>query len=159
MPATLSMAKGILNEFQKCGITHAVGLSDSCLKTIFDLLLQQHEITLVPVCREGEAIAIAHGLMIGGKEPVILHQSTGFLESGDSVRSIALDYGLPLLLVLGYRGWKREARDSAAVWIEPILDAWGIKHYLVETDADLAKISLAHKEAHETNQPVAVLIV
>ena len=159
MPATLSMAKGILNEFKKCGITHAVGLSDSCLKTIFDLLLQQHEITLVSVCREGEAIAIAHGLIIGGKEPVILHQNSGFFESGDSVRSIALDYGLPLLLVLGYRGWKREARDSAAVWIEPILDAWDIKHYLIETDADLWKISLAHKEAHETNKPVAVLIV
>jgi sulfopyruvate decarboxylase TPP-binding subunit len=159
MPATLSMTKGILNEFQKCGITHAIGLSDSCLKTIFDLLLQQHEITLVSVCREGEAIAIAHGLMIGGKEPVVLHQNSGFFESGDSVRSIALDYGLPLLMVLGYRGWKRENRDSAAVWIEPILDAWSIKHYLVETDADVWKISMAHKEAHETNKPVAILIV
>ena len=159
MPATLSMAKGILAEFHKCGITHAIGLSDSCLKTVFDLLLQQREITLVPVCREGEAIAIAHGLIIGGKEPVVLHQSTGFLESGDSVRSIALDYALPLLLVLGYRGWKREARDSAAIWIEPILDAWGIKHYLVETDVDIPKISQAHKEAHETNKPVAILIV
>ena len=159
MPATLSMAKGILNEFRKCGITHAIGLSDSCLKTIFDLLLQQQEITWVPVCREGEAIAIAHGLIIGGKEPVILHQNSGFFESGDSVRSIALDYGLPLLLVLGFRGWKREARDSAAIWTEPILDAWGIKHYLVETDADVGKISQAYKEAHETNKPVAILIV
>ena len=159
MPATLSVAKGILGEFRKCGITHAIGLSDSCLKTVFDLLLQQHEITLVPVCREGEAIGIAHGLILGGKVPVVLHQSTGFLESGDSVRGIALDYGLPLLLLLGYRGRKHENRDSAAIWIEPILDAWSIKHYLVETDADVGKISQAHKEAHETNKPVAILIV
>ena len=82
MPATLSMAKGILGEFHKCGITHAIALSDSCIKTIYDLLLHQNEITLIPVCREGEAIGIAHGLILGGKVPVILHQNSGFFESG-----------------------------------------------------------------------------
>ncbi len=158
MPATLSMAKGILGEFHKCGITHAIALSDSCIKTIYDLLLHQNEITLIPVCREGEAIGIAHGLILGGKVPVILHQNSGFFESGDSVRGIALDYGLPLLLLLGYRGRNHPEHDSAAIWIEPNLDSWGIKHYLVETDADVGKISQAFKEAHETNKPVAILI-
>jgi len=127
---------------------------------MYEAMMSQHELTLVPICREGEAIAIAAGLMLGGKEPVVLHQSTGFFESGDSVRGLALDLQLPLLLLIGYRGWRRDApmTDSAAIFIEPILDTWGIKHYLVETDRDVERISIGYKEAHETNKPVAILI-
>ena len=113
-----------------------------------------------PVCREGEAIAVAVGLMLGGKEPVVVHQNTGFFESGDSVRSLALDLHLPLLLLIGYRGWKHGApmTDSAAIFTEPILDAWGIKYYLVETDEDVEKISLGYKEARETQKTVVILL-
>ncbi len=128
---------------------------------MYEAMENQHELTLVPICREGEAIAIAAGLFLGGKKPVVLHQSTGFFESGDSVRGLALDLRLPLLLLVGYRGWHRGPKpitDSAARFIEPILDAWGIKHYLVETDEDLGEISTGYKEAYEANKPVAILI-
>ena len=127
---------------------------------MYEAMMSQRELTLVPVCREGEAIAIAAGLMLGGKEPVVLHQNTGFFESGDSVIGLALDLQLPLLLLLGYRGWQRDApiTDSAAIFLEPTLDAFGIKHYLVETDEDVEMISMAYKEARETNKPVAILI-
>jgi len=127
---------------------------------MYKAMMSRREFTLVPICREGEAIAIATGLMLGGRESVVLHQSTGFFESGDSVRSLALDLQLPLLLLIGYRGWQRDApmTDSAAIFLEPILNAWGIKHYLVEADTDVERISIAYKEAHETNRPVAILI-
>lgn len=127
---------------------------------MYEAMMSQRDLTLIPVCREGEAIAIATGLMLGGKEPVVLHQNTGFFESGDSVRGLALDLRLPLLLLIGYRGWRRDTpiTDSAAMFLEPILDTWGIKHYLVETDEDLERISISYKEAHETNKPVAILI-
>ena len=43
------------------------------------------------------------------------------MESGDSIRGMALDAGFPLLLVVGYRGWTRHGvvRDSAARYGEP----------------------------------------
>ncbi len=127
---------------------------------MYDAMMSQHDIALVPVCREGEAIAIAAGLTLGGKNPVVLHQNTGFFESGDSVRSLGLDLRLPLLLLIGYRGWRRDGSitDSAAIFIEPILNTWGIKHYLVEADEDVERISIGYREVHETNRPVAILI-
>ena len=153
-------AQRILHEMKKCDITHIVWLPDSEARFMYDAMRNQSGITLVPICREGEAIPIAAGLILGGKKAVAMHQSTGFFESGDSVRGIALDLHLPLLLLIGYRGWQRDApiTDSAAIFIEPVLDAWGIKHYLVETDEDVGRISLGYKEAHETNRPVAILI-
>ena len=160
MTSTSLTAHKVLNELKKCGITHIVWLADSETRFMYEAMMNQRELTLVPICREGEAIAIAAGLMLGGREPVVLHQSTGFFESGDSVRGLALDLQLPLLLLIGHRGWWRDApmTDSAAIFIEPILDAWGIKHYLVETDEDVERISISYKEAHETNRPVAILI-
>ncbi|MFC2025124.1 thiamine pyrophosphate-binding protein [Chloroflexota bacterium] len=153
-------AKRVLDELNKCGITHIVWLPDSRVRFMYDAMMSQHEIALVPVCREGEAIAIAVGLRLGGKNPVVLHQDTGFFESGDSVRGLGLDLQLPLLLLLGYHGLSRGTpkTHSAAIFTEPTLDAWGIKHYIVETDEDVGRISIGYKETHETNRPVAILI-
>lgn len=153
-------AQAIIQELRKCGVTHVVWLPDTETRFLYDALAAEPGITLVRVCREGEAIAVALGLLLGGKEPVVIHQNTGFFESGDSVRGLALDQRLPLLLLLGYRGWRRRGpiTDSAAIYLEPILEAWGIKHYLVEADADVGFISRAHKEARDTSRPVAVLI-
>ena len=152
-------ARRVLDEIEKCGITHIVWLPESETKFMYDAMAQR-DITLVPVCREGEAIAIAMGLILGGKKPAVLHQNTGFFESGDSIRGLALELGLPVLLLIGYRGWQRNApvTDTAAIYLEPILDAWGIKHYLIETDRDVEKISAAYNESQSTSKPVAVLI-
>ena len=154
-------ANRVFEELKKCGITHIVGLPDSTLRFLFDpRLFSQYQMVMVPVCREGEAIAIATGLQLGGQKPVVMHDNCGFFESGDSVRGLALDLKLPLLLIIGYRGWKRDAlfTDSAGIFLEPILDAWGIKHYLVATGEDVARISIGYKEAHKTDRPVAILM-
>ena len=153
-------ANKILDQLRNCGITHVVWLPDSESRFMYDSLLSRSEFTLVPVCREGEAIAIAMGLMLGGKKAVVLHQNTGFFESGDSVRGLALDLHLPLLLIIGYRGWRRDRpiTDSAAIFTEPILNAWNIKHYLVESDKDSGNIAIAYEEAQKTQKPVVILI-
>ena len=150
----------IVDELKKCSVTHVILLPDNETRLIYEALTIQPEFTLVPVCREGEAIAIAAGLLLGGKNPVILHQNTGLFESGDSVRGLGLDLQLPLLLLISYRGWQHDSplTDSAAIFTEPILDAWGIKHYLVETDEDVERISLGLKEARQTQKPVAILL-
>ena len=153
-------ARRVVDELKKCGVRYIIWLPDTESRFMYESLRNQDALALVPVCREGEALAIAAGLILGGKETVVLHQNTGFFESGDSIRGLALDLRLPLVILIGYRGWRRDApiTDSAALFTEPILDAWGIKHYLVETDEDVERISMAYREAHETNKPVAVLI-
>lgn len=153
-------AQKVLNELKKCGITHIVWLPDSEARFMYDAMKNLPGIALVPVCHEAEAPAIAAGLIVGGKNPVVLHQNTGFFECGDSLRGVILDTKLPLLIMLGYRGYRGGGKlsGSAAIYLEPILDAWGIKHYLLESDDDVKKISLAYQEAHDTSHPVAVLI-
>jgi sulfopyruvate decarboxylase TPP-binding subunit len=160
MRETLLRPATILNEFKKNQVTHLVWLPDSETSFMFRLLVEDGAMDLVPVCREGESIAVAAGLWVGGKVPVVLIQCTGLFESGDSIRGLALDINLPLVMVIGYRGWTRHGvtPDSAARFTEPILHTWGIPYYLVESDEDAERISIAFDHAQREQHPVAVLI-
>ncbi len=150
----------IISELKKNHISHVVWLPDSETNFMYEQLLEDPEIDLVPVCREGETMAIAAGLWVGGKNPVVLIQNTGIMESGDSIRGLGLDVSQPLLMLIGYRGWDRHGvtRDSAAKFIEHLLHTWGINYYLVEEDQDAPRISQAAEEAARTSRPVAVLL-
>ena len=150
----------VVAELKKNDISHVVWLPDSETNFMYQLLTNEPTLDLVPVCREGETMAIAAGLWVGGKRPIVLIQNTGIFEAGDSIRGLGLDVNQPLVMLVGYRGWSRYGltRDSAARFIEHILHAWGISYYLIETDDDADRISLAIEEADKTQKPVAVLV-
>ena len=150
----------IIEELKKNNFTHVVWLPDSETNFMYQLLTNEPTLDLVPVCREGETMAIAAGLWVGGMKPVVLIQNTGIFESGDSIRGLGLDINQPLVMLVGYRGWSRHGitTDSAARFIEHILHAWGISYYLIETDDDAGRITSALEEAERTNKPVAVLV-
>jgi sulfopyruvate decarboxylase TPP-binding subunit len=150
----------IIAELKKNDVTHVVWLPDSETNFMYEMLINDTTLDLVPVCREGETMAIAAGLWVGGKKPVVLIQNTGIFESGDSIRGLGLDINQPLVMLVGYRGWARHGltAESAARFIARILHAWGISYYLVEADEDADRISIALEEAERTQKPVAVLM-
>ena len=158
-PALLS-PMAVLEQFKKNGVTHVVYLPDSETNHLFIAMENDPEIDVIPVAREAETMAIAAGLLIGGKNPVCLLQNTGMFESGDSIRGLGLDVNLPVVMVIGYRGWTRRGRtpDSAARFTEPYLHAFGINYYLVEDDADADRFTIAFEEARAQSRPVAVLV-
>ena len=157
---TRLQAASVLDQLSQCGVTHIVWLPDSETGFMYQAMLDS-EITLVPVCREGESMAVAAGLVMGGKRPVVLIQSTGFFESGDSIRGLCLDLQLPLLMMIGYRGYEGQGRtpaDSAARFLPSILAAWGIPFSVVTSDADCHLIGQAYQQAQSTSHPTAVLM-
>ncbi len=158
--AALLRPETLVEEFKKNGVTHIVTIPDSETNYLYELMKDQPWLDVIPASREGETFAIALGLIVGGKVPVCLIQNTGMMESGDSIRGMALDAGFPMVMVVGYRGWNRHGiiTDSAARYTEPFLNSMRINYYLVEHDADADRISSAFEEARETRRPVAVLV-
>ena len=150
----------LIEEFKKNGVTHVITIPDSETNYLYELMEKEPWLEIIPVSREGETMSTALGLNVAGKVPVCLIQNTGMMESGDSIRGMALDAGFPLVMVVGYRGWTRHGvvTDTAARYTEPFLHAFGINYYLVETDEDGSRISVAFEEARSTRRPVAVLI-
>jgi sulfopyruvate decarboxylase TPP-binding subunit len=147
-------------EFKKHGVSHVVWLPDSETNFLYVLMKAEPSLTLVAVSREGLAFSTAAGLHAGGKVPVILIQNTGMMESGDSMRGWGLGLKIPVVMMIGYRGYTRHGvnTDTAATYTERFLNAFGINYDLVESDADADRISVAFEEAKRTQRPVAVLV-
>ena len=174
----MAQALRVLEELKKNKVTHVIGLPDNSSMKLFELLSAAHEIQLVPVTREGEAFAIAAGLWIGGKVPVVLIQNTGFFESGDGFRGTIARLRVPLVCLITYRGytkmthWRsdepgaepnaetlsRAELDSAALITEATLAAWGLPFEFLHTDADIPKISDAFSRAGKSEWPFALLV-
>ena len=150
----------VIAELKKHGVTHVVWLPDSETNFLYLLMKAEPTLELVPVSREGLAFSTAAGLSVGGAKPVILIQNTGLMESGDSLRGWALGLNIPVVLMVGYRGWTRHGKtqDTAATYTEPFLNAFNIRYYLVEHDGDAPRISWAFEEAERTKRPVAILV-
>jgi sulfopyruvate decarboxylase TPP-binding subunit len=157
--ATLS-PETVLGEMKKNGVTHVVWLPDSETNWLYLLMKAEPTLTLVPVTGEALAFSIASGIWLGGAVPIILIQNTGMMDSGNSLRGWALGLNIPVVLMVGYRGWTRQGvtQDTAAVYTERFLNAFGINYYLVENNADASRISVAFEDARKTRRPVAVLI-
>ena len=157
-------ARAAVEQLVAAGVTHVVWLPDSESGFMYEALTQAEadgRLKLIPVCREGETIPLAFGLLLGGKKPAILIQNTGFFEAGDSLRGQAIDFGLPLVFIIGYRGWKADRaqmRDTAAIYIEPVLNAYGVPYHLLSATNVAEVIEGAFREAAQRKGPVAVLL-
>jgi len=150
----------VLAQMKKNGVTHVVWLPDSETNWLFLLMKADPSLTLVGVNREGLAFSAASGIYAGGKTPLILIQNTGLMESGDSMRGWTMQMEVPVVLMVGYRGYTRHGvnTDTAATYTERFLNAFNIQYYLVEQDSDAERISIAFAEAKKTKRPVAVLV-
>src|SRR5262247_2253328 len=124
---------------------------------------QDPALKLVRVCKEDECIGIASGLSYCDKRALTLIQYTGFLDSINAIRGIAVEYAQPICMMIGLLGHDpykapRESPRYGVRIIEPILDAMGIPHHLINGEADIAKIRPAIEDAYKTSYPVALLI-
>jgi sulfopyruvate decarboxylase subunit alpha len=154
-PAVVAALKG-------CGVTHVIWIPDSETGTWEPALTGPGGLPLVRVCREGEAIGVAAGLLLGGQRPVVVIQCTGLFEAGDALRNIVHDLKLPLFLVVGVRSYyahqQGASKDSCPVFTEPILRAWQIPYTLLDRRHSADDLATAYRQARADGRAAAVLI-
>jgi sulfopyruvate decarboxylase TPP-binding subunit len=126
-------------------------------------IVSDPDFRLIRVCKEDECIGIACGLHYCDKRALSLIQHTGFLDSLNAVRGIAVEYQQPICMMIGLLGHDpattplHSPRYGVRI-VEPILDAMGIAHHLINDDADVTKIRPAIEQAYACPRPVALLI-
>ena len=150
----------VIRQMRRNGVSDVVWLPDSETNWLFLLMRADPNLRLVGVTREGHACSVTAGLYAGGRKPMMLIQNTGMLEAGDSIRGWLMGLHVPVVLMVGYRGYTRHGvnTDTAATYTERFLMAFDIPFYLVENDADADRITTAFAQAEQARRPVVVLV-
>jgi len=152
----------VVAALKQSGVTHVVWIPDSELGTWERALLAEPSIRLIRVCREGEAIAVAGGLLLGGAHPLVVIQCTGLFEAGDALRNLVHDLKLPLFFVIGVRSLLAYRRgptaDSCPSFTQPILHAWNLPYTFVEDSQGAGALAAAYRKARAEGQAAAVLL-
>jgi sulfopyruvate decarboxylase TPP-binding subunit len=149
----------VAQTLEQLGVTHVVWLPDSALGPWEKALESSSRLQLVRVCREGEAWAIASGLWLGGKRPLVVIQNTGLFESGDALRNALFDLKLPLYAMIGYRSYLLpQSTDSAKRFTEPVLTAWSLDYVLLDSPAAWPRFSEHYRACQAAGKPGVALV-
>ncbi|HEX5103401.1 MAG TPA: hypothetical protein VFV87_06300 [Pirellulaceae bacterium] len=141
------------------GITHVVWTPDTATGPWEAALESSPALSLVRVCREGEAWPLAAGLLLGGKSPLVVMQTTGLFESGDALRNVLYDLKLPIYSLIGVRNWLNAgSKDTARAFTEPILEAWGVDRVWLTQPADKPKLAEHYRRCRAAGIPGMALL-
>jgi sulfopyruvate decarboxylase subunit alpha len=157
---TVAGAQNILSGLKGAGIDLVASVPDINMLQLINLLYEDKEITHVPVGREEEGIGVCTGAHLGGKRPAMLMQNGGLLNSCNGLTTTALQFGIPVLLLIYYAG---DIGDNAFHMVglvtEPVLDALEIKTIVMRDPTKVhQEIAGAVTLANASKRPVALLL-
>ncbi len=104
------LAKRLVQGLKDAGINFVTYLPETRLSQIVPLIRDDPEMELVAVASEQEAVTIAVGATLGGKQAAVYMENTGIYVSSYSLLVTGKQLGVPILLVVGYPG--RRARSA-----------------------------------------------
>lgn len=154
----------IIKEINSSGVEFVISVPDiTTSEGLLRPLAKGAGPRLVRICKEDEGVAICAGLAFTGKRGLLLIQQTGLLDSINAVRGVAVEYSLPICMMVGLLEKEvgvmpRQSQRYGVRIVEPILDAMGIDYHNIEEQSDVAKIRPAIDAAYKDNKPTVILI-
>ncbi len=141
------------------GFDFYTGVPDSTLADIIAVLTAQGR--YVASVREDEAVGMAAGAFLGGRQPVVLMQNSGLGNCLNALTSLNLIYAMPCLLLISWRGYQGQDAPEHLVMGEVctrILDTVSIPSRLIAMDTLQNDIGWARDHMQSQQTPVALLL-
>jgi sulfopyruvate decarboxylase TPP-binding subunit len=157
------LAKQLVDSLKGAGINFVTYLPETRLSQIVPLMRDDPEIDLIAASSEQEAVTIAAGATLGGKQAAVYMENTGIYVSSYGLLTVGKQLGVPLLLVVGYLGGVPDQRNSflyatIGAHTVPVLESLGIGHMVLEDGAKLeAKVRDAVRAMNALRGPFALL--
>ena len=161
--------KDFYEELEKNNIGFFTGVPDSLLKEFCSYISDNVANNHIIAANEGNALAIASGYYLSSGKPALVYmQNSGLGNIVNPLLSLndKKVYGIPTLLLIGWRG-EPNTKDEpqhikqGEVTLD-LLDAMGIKYYLLNKDSNnsTAKdiVGEAAKYMESNNEPVAIVV-
>ena len=100
--------RSLYDYFKKNGIKNFVGVPDSTMKFFIDQGLSEKNVIITT--REEEAIGIGTGFILSKSPTLIFMQNAGFGNSISTITSLVQLYNIPLIFLIGWRGYLKMMR-------------------------------------------------
>jgi len=143
------------------GFTFSSGVPCSLLKDVIYHLSVDPDITYVPATREDEALGIATGAYLAGEKPIVLMQNAGLGNSINALASLEILYGIPILLLISWRGFEgKDAPEHLVMGKSTIklLEEIGIPVQVISRENPERAVSSSVMEMEENQIPAAVIL-
>lgn len=137
------------------------GVPDSTLATALKVLESDPRYLYVPSVREDNAVGVAVGAYLGGRNPVVFMQNSGLGHCLNALTSLVSLYKIPLLLVVGWRGADEfDAPEHILMGSASpaLLTAVGIPFWIPKRDDIGTTLGAASLRSRSESSPVALLI-
>ena len=163
-PEAYLHGSNIIREIKASQVEFVVSVPDiTTSEGLLRPLSQSQSPRLIRICKEDEGIGVCAGLAYTGKRALLLIQQTGLLDSINAVRGVAVEYGLPICMMVGLLEKEpgvppMQSKRYGVRIVEPILDAMGVAYHEMEEESDVAKIKPAIDAAYAQSRPVVLLI-
>lgn len=163
-PAPPLRGASIIQSIKDAGAETVVALPDiiTCDNVLWPIATDP-DLRLVPVCKEDEGVSICAALSYCDHRSVLLIQHLGFLDSINAIRVIAVEYDLPVVMILGLQGMEPDRTPSksdklSVRIVEPICKAMELDYAILYDESDVAVVKPMIDKAFEQSRPVAILI-
>ena len=154
----------IIESIKNAGVKTVVALPDivTCNGVLWPIK-RDPELRLVPVCKEDEGVSICAALSYCEHRAVLLIQHLGFLDSINAIRVIAVEYDLPVVMILGLQGMEADRTPSqsgklSVRIVEPICHAMGLDYEVLFDESNISAVEAGINRAYEQSRPFAVLV-
>jgi len=125
----------IFNFLVENGIENFVGVPDSTMTQFIAYGIKKKKIIIST--REEEAIGIAVGMTLSNSNSLVFMQNAGFANSLSTIASLVQMYKLPLIFLIGWRGYKKnDAPEHKKIGkIQPeLIKSLGLKSMTISND-------------------------
>ena len=139
------------------------GVPDSTFGTAFAAVADSPNIHYVPAVREDMALGVASAAHLVGRRAGVIMQNSGLGNVMNALTSFNILYEIPVLFVVGWRGFGGRPNDAPEHWImgektEDILDLLEIPHFTLEEDNLDETLDGLLSIMYESNTPGALLV-
>ena len=110
-------ATAFIDALKQRNVTFLSGVPDSTLRTVFELVVSDPGLRYVPAVREDVALGVASAAYFAGRLGGVLLQNSGLGNIVNGVTSFNLVYKIPVLLIVGWRGYGGPPNDAPEHWV------------------------------------------
>ena len=150
----------VIDILKEHGITHIASVPCDKAKDLCFLLPDNFD--HIGLTREEDGIGVGAGLVLAGKRPALVIQSSGLGNSLNAIMSLTRTYDLPLPVIASWRGVQDEIIPAQVPFnaaIPGILDATGIPYTVIHNHEEFGKIGNVVDDAFSNSRPHVALVL